>query len=323
MKKHKTVLQFEIWQECNNNCSFCYLWNENRHTPDNLKITAIQKAIDKIEDISIFDEYDTLAFIGGEFFQGQLRKNSLVKEKFYELMHKASELYNSGIVKEIWITATMCIGKCEEMYEILKFFNNHENVWIVTSWDTMGRFRTQKMRDTWEYHMRKLKQDFPSLKINVSTILSGDLIDKYLNDEFTFINMMNDYDCTFFFKQCGVLFDDRKVGSFSEAKRLSNIKIPNFFPERNKFLQFLIKFRQQEPEILYDKLFNVQYRADDLYRNYNVSDRQMELNHREKDETRESMDFSVMGCGHIILYSAYIDSDKCVLCDKAMIEQIS
>ena len=43
----------------------------------------------------------------------------------------------------------------------------------------------------------------------------------------------------------------------------------------------------------------------------------------EDDETRESMDFSVMGCGHIILYSAYIDSDKCVLCDKAMIEQIS
>lgn len=323
MKQNKKILQFELWQECNNNCKFCYLWRENKHTPDELKLSALQKTIDKISDLTIYEEYDTLAFIGGEFFQGQLRKNSAVKEKFYELIHKAAELYNNGTVKEIWLTATMCIGRCEEMYELLKLFNNHKNIWIVTSWDTMGRFQTQKMEDNWKFHMHKLLEEFPDIQINVSTILTGDLVDKYLNNEFTFISMMKEYKCTFFFKQCGPLYDDHEVGGFNEAKRKSNIRLPNFFPTREKFLQFLMKFKQQEPDILYNKLFNVHYRADDLYRNYNVPERQMEQNHRTKDKVRESLDYAVMDCGHIILYAAYCDSDKCVLCDKEMIDQIS
>ena len=37
-------IQFELWQECNSQCKFCYLGKDNRYTPNELKLSAMQKA---------------------------------------------------------------------------------------------------------------------------------------------------------------------------------------------------------------------------------------------------------------------------------------
>ena len=65
-------LQFELWEECNSYCKFCYLGKENRCTPNRLKINACKNALKMISDMSFYPEYNTLAYLGGEFFQGQL-----------------------------------------------------------------------------------------------------------------------------------------------------------------------------------------------------------------------------------------------------------
>ena len=59
-------IQFELWQECNSQCKFCYLGKDNRYTPNELKLSAMQKALNKISDLSIYPEFDTIAFLGGE-----------------------------------------------------------------------------------------------------------------------------------------------------------------------------------------------------------------------------------------------------------------
>lgn len=311
-------LQFEIWEACNNKCTFCYLGKENRCTPDELKLSALKKVRNKIADKSLYPEYNTLAFIGGEFFQGQLN-NPEVKSEFMELMKDAANLLNQGIIEYVWICATLTIGDQKDLYETLNLFPKKDGVWILTSWDTKGRFHTEKMLENWQYHMKKIHELYPEIKLNTTSILTGDLINKYLNNEFTFKELGQEYNTEFFLKQCG-------LGAFSSKEKMNEV-VGDFFPKRKDFLKFLSKFKRQESELLWNKLFNVNYRADTLYRNFNDKNKQMSLNIRNKNSKSEVEEASNENeclvnpkCGHSISYQAYIDSNKCVLCDKQMIE---
>lgn len=316
------TLQFELWQECNNKCDFCYLGISNRYTSDNVKIESLKKTYTTICDETNYPKYNCIGYIGGEFFQGQL-KNPEVKLWFYKLMTKTAELYNNGTIRQVWISATLTIGNQSDLYEILKLFNNWDGIWITTSWDTKGRFKSEKMLSTWEYHVKNLTALYPGLKINITTILTGDLIDKYLNGEISFNKMMIDYNASFFFKQCGSLIDLKRgdMEEIIEAKNKSNNIIPNFFPTRSKFIKFLIKFKQQETIDTWSRLFNIEYRADNLIRNYN--DGHSDVNQRYKHTKAEDLNFKQMECGHPTAYAAYIDSNKCCLCDKIKISQFN
>lgn len=312
-------LQVELWQECNSKCKFCYLGKENNYTPDVLKISACEKTLKLISDLSNYPEYDTLAYLGGEFFQGQM-KNPQVKEAFMNLMKKTAELLNQGYVNHVWIYATLTIGNQEDLYEVLKLFEGHKGeLWILTSYDTIGRFHTPKMEENWSYHMKNIHNMYPDILFNITTILSEDCIDKYLNDEISFQKMIEEYHTTFFFKQCGTA---------NMSVEEMNKHLPHFIPPRDKFLKFLTKFKQQESSEMWDKLFNIKYRADMLYRNANNEEQQMQAQQRFKDGKAE-VDLSYHGpeadlapCGHMATYQAYSDCNGCVICDKNLIEEL-
>jgi hypothetical protein len=96
------------------------------------------------------------------------------------------------------------------------------------------------------------------------------------------------------------------------------------FVTRERFLEFLTTMYQEEPH-LYDKLFNINYRADTLMRNFNDMDRHMVLNVRLKG-TKIEMDEKTINvkankCGHPMDYTPYIDSNDCCLCDKLRIKE--
>lgn len=340
----KKSLQFELWHECNSKCKFCYLGNNNNKTPIKLKLKAINDALAFISNEENLKEYSVLSYIGGEFFQGQLETQE-IKEAFFNLIRKTAELQINNIISEVWLMCTMTIGDQADLYESLNILQNEynkanksnlmEQIWLVTSYDTIGRFHTQKMLDTWDYHMKHIHEIYPSLKFNVCTILTQDLITKYLNDEFSFHDFQNEYNANFFFKQPSpgstqpIHKDLPLLDQYYEAKQIMESKLPGFFPQRSTFLKFLIKFKQDCPE-LYDKLFNLVYRADDLYRNFNDEDtgHRMQQNHRNKITLEENIvgdekdcGQNINKCGHLINYSGYIDSKECMICDRNLIKK--
>lgn len=308
-------LQFELWQECNSKCTFCYLGRNNCGTPDEVKLTNMNNAIKMLSDEKTFEEYDTIAFIGGEFFQGQLNTKE-VKDKFMELMSLTANLLNEGIIKHVWLYATMTIGDQKDLYETLDLFKDTDgDFWVLTSYDTLGRFHTQKMEDNWSYHMKNIHKLYPNFKFNITTIITGDLIEKYLDGRFDFKKIQEEYNTAFFIKLCA-----GPEGMYS-SKIDTNKELGNFFPKRSEFIKFLVKIKKESPE-LYDKLFNINYRADTLYCEYQGK---MEEIHRDKETKLESYNPEIdhiMNCGHLSIYNCYIDSDKCALCDKLKIEDM-
>ena len=312
-------MQFELWQECNNRCKFCYLGKNIRHTDTDKKIEALHKVYEKICDTSIYKQYDTLAFIGGEFFQGQLN-DPQVHDLFFKLMRKVAELADNNVVKEVWISVTLTIGAQKDLYDTLELFKDKSKLWLLTSWDSKWRFHTKKMEDNWEYHMKHIHQLYPEIKLNTTIILTGDFIDKYLLNEFNLNSFSEEFNTAFFFKQpaSGQVIT---ASNNQEVKAKVNEIMPNFFPTKKQFLCFLVKFKQSEHEVNWSKLFNIQYRADDVFRNYNDG-RQMVQSHRYKGTVEETIEEAHLPCGHSINYDCYVDQPGCVLCDKQKIERM-
>ena len=138
------VLQFELWRECNCFCTFCTLREYNHSTPDRLKIEALDTALKELKGINS-NIHETVGFIGGEFFQGQL-SNIDVKNKFMEIMQYTNDMLNNKLIDNVWINASLLIGNQKDLYDTINVFkNNEDKLWILTSYDTMGRFHSKKM----------------------------------------------------------------------------------------------------------------------------------------------------------------------------------
>lgn len=318
------IMQFELWQECNNKCSFCYLGKNVLNTPKERKLQAIEQAYQKISDNQNYPHYDCLAFIGGEFFQGQLRDDE-VRHSFFLLMRKAADLANRRIIKEVWISATLTIGNQADLFAVIDLFDDPSQVWILTSWDSIGRFHSPKMEQTWRANMKRLKEVYPTIKLNTTIILTAHFISLYLADKFDIERFSQEYQTSFFFKQCGSGESFSHLAPTPEnnllVKQERNKQWGDFFPERKQFMEFLCKFRQKESLLNWTKLFNIHYRADDLYRNFNDKS-DMELTHRYKDTVGETNEMGHLPCGHLMAYDAYVDQPGCVLCDKHKVEQL-
>jgi len=332
---NKKSLQFEIWQECNNLCTYCYLGKENRFTSDELKIDALNKVYERIcsEDYSV---YNNISFIGGEFFQGQL--NTLeIKNLFMQIMQKTAELLKDNVIESVWLTTTMTLGDQKELYEVCELFKDYipqtgfSGFWICTSWDINGRFHTNEMLTTWDFHMKKIRVKYPNIKFNTTIILMQSMIEAYLANEFSFKEFQQKYNTTLFFKQPGIGDIDYSnpenlsmLDHHTKLKQIMENKLNyRFMPTRVMFLRFLKKLLAEDLD-LYDRLYNIQYRADNLIRNHNDEERRMEENLRYKDSEQEILhgpDSKINICGHLLNYAMYLDSNKCMICDKKRIKE--
>lgn len=314
--------QFELWTECNSDCKFCYLGTQNKYTSTQKKLSNLEKTYNKICDVSLYNKVDTLGFIGGEFFQGQL-SDAQVKQMFLKLMRKCNELLDKRLIKNVWLCATLTIGQQRDLIETLNIFkDNIDKIWVLTSYDTIGRFHTERMKTTWLDNVKMLKNLYPSLNINITTIVTGDFIDKYINEELADLDYALRLGCSHFLKPPAPIQNDMfKGGSKEEVNKI----LPNFFPTRDKVRTFLLCYKNRESSYMYDKLFNMKYRSSYLQQydnNGNTHERhRIQGSHREiwmKNEQEESIN----KCGHSSQYCCYIDTEDCCICDKEQIDKM-
>ena len=313
-------IQYELWRECNCKCTYCTLGIDNCLTSNELKLQSMQTAIDEMKQFKS-NEHQTVGFIGGEFFQGQLNTPE-IKSKFMELITEANNLLNNNIVKDLWLNASLLIVNQDDLYEAINLIDDKTKLWVLTSYDTIGRFHTSKMLDTWKYHMNKLHNDYPEVKLNTTSILTGDFIEKYLNDEFDIEDFKAKYHTNLFLKTTV------KPGHLSHlTKQEINDKIGNFFPKQEKFQEFLFTYYSREGEDEYHKLFSNDLRADEVRKNFNDENKRNIKFIRDKNTLEETIDcidehIDNLPCGHSSIYQSYVDSDDCSICDKQQILDI-
>lgn len=313
-------IQYELWRECNCNCTYCTLGFDNHKTENKLKLQSMQTAIDEMKNFEP-NEHQTVGFIGGEFFQGQLNTPE-IKSKFMELIKVANDLLNNHIVKDLWLNASLLIGNQKDLYEAIDLIDDKTKLWILTSYDSIGRFHTPKMLETWQYHMKNIHNLYPEIKLNTTSILTGDFIEKYLNDNIDIKEFKATYHTNLFLKTTV------KPGHLSHlSKQEINDKIGNFFPTQERFQEFLFTFYMREGAEEYHNLFSNDLRADEVRKNYNIDTKRNIKFIRDKQTLEETIDLidehiDNLSCGHSTIYQCYIDSDDCCICNKQEIGEL-
>lgn len=350
----KRSFQWELWQCCNNLCSFCYIGKDNKRTDKERQLKSLQDLKLALSELD-FDEYNNISLIGGEFFQGQLADED-VRRNFFEIITTIAHLYASKKIGSIWISATLTIGNQEDLYEMIEIFNKagvrphpdygSSGLWICTSWDAEGRFHSDKARENWEFHMKNLRERYPWVKKNTTIILMQKMCEMYISGEYSPHKFMEEFDTALFYKTPGltqqsyygvddlpdmlVCAEEGRIPEYMTKikKKLQKEIGFQFFPDRRTFRAFLLKYAKEDADT-YDKLFNVTYRADELYRNYNDVQDSCELD-RNKYSNFESNEryeciinpecrIETFNKKHTTMYANYSDCNTCMMCDKNQI----
>ena len=305
-------IMVELWEECNNFCEFCFIDSFNKKTNDDIKLNNIQLAKDILNKIN--EPKKAFGLIGGEFFQGQLN-TSFIKDSFYDLCKLIFDKMNNELIEDFWCCCTLTIGNQQDLYHLIDLFNktikNKEKhkFWILTSYDTKGRYTSKQKFDNWNNHMLNLQQ-YPFIKFNVTSILSQDFCEKVIKNKLNLNEFRQKYQCKLFFKQP----TQTRCGKKEEL----NKKISWFFVKRKTFLEFLQKIKKDYTE-LFDEILNIDLRADTVYSEIRGI-KEIDPHIRNKETWDETDSDYNAKCGHIINYQCYSDSDACCLCDYLKIK---
>lgn len=307
-------LQFELWQDCDNLCDWCYLKTHRVLTDNFQKVDNINKAIASIINLDI-REFNAIGLIGGEFFQGQLL-DPLVKTAFYDLIRLINKRMLSKEIQEFWLTASLIKSNQTDLFESLSLleldkYAPNQRVLICTSYDTLGRFHTKEAEQTWFKNLASLKKAFPKIVLHTQTILTQHLMESVLLNPKLFDNIlmhsMLDFKIPNYFRDKDLAING--VSDFRELLCKNLYKFPKkFFIENRKILlQFLPIYVKIFGK---DKLNNLINYPTLRSHTLQIFSEEYTLSNRwEYNSDR------YLPCGHLIDGRCYIDSDRCMYCD--------
>ena len=319
------TIQFELWQNCDNNCPWCYL-REGRVIADpNKMICNIDQACEILDDKERMKQYNGIGLIGGEFFQGQLSTPEL-KSKFLSLISKINSMILSGEIIEAWITASLTKELPQDLIDTLNCFSfeqfsDNNRVFLCTSYDTDGRFRDKQHKELWYNNLKKIRDIFPEqLYIHTQIITTQAFLEEVESGEFSF-ERIGQYSSVDYKLPGGyrVHYTDelRDTKKYIEYLRtIKNSFPPKFFIEsRASFLKFLEKVARFYGAEKLKQFATNKARSMTLISfsdSHTILDRWDEHNSHENAEV----------CGHPYDSFCYLDSDNCSRCDALQLYDI-
>ena len=240
----KKFLQFELWKNCHVNCKFCFNKYQPTFNAEN-KLKNLQRIINILKTDEI-NNYNELGFIGGEFFGGQLDQKK-VEDKFYEALEIIANLLKTNKLNKFYIATSLIFDIKDYFQKFIDFFIDNKllkRLCICTSYDTFGRFKSNKEEELWQMNMLYLHNQYPMLELHTQIIITEDFIQKVLKNEFDIQNFSKKFNTSIDYNIPHTGYDYRNKEEFDKY-------VPNFLPKRNDFLNFLKK------TIILDKSINI------------------------------------------------------------------
>lgn len=186
------IYEFLLWDNCNNNCKFCFQKKNPRLFSIQQQASIIEKVLQFLKDDN-FEEQSHIMLAGGEIFDNAQRSflipffdkiTNLILEKHINLVYLNTNLiYNADSMKLLM--------------QCLDFFSKKnvlDNLRFTTSYDINGRFKNDDDRLLFLKNIHTLKTKHQNLKIFVNMILTNDLCNNLIQDNFNIFQFMDKHD---------------------------------------------------------------------------------------------------------------------------------
>mgnify|MGYP002520884731 CR=1 FL=1 len=284
-----TIIEFLLWDNCNNNCKFCFLKNgkSNKVIVTTSEKNNIFKYIKNyITNTNLFIPGNHLLLCGGEIFDTPMSES---KKNWIDLTKTVVSSLKSNIIGEFYLNTNLLYDINMELTQFLDCFaknNILHRVHFTTSYDLVGRFKDSSYRKLFLDNLIKIREQYPSLNIFVNTILTKQVCLLVQDRDFS----VKDFQDTYKVKLNVIpyiVLDDLMAPSFSEVSNA------------------LLTIDAELPGFLANYTQNFEY-----------DNPRKVLKYYTTDKTFMDVTANTNKCGHSINFTHYNkDTKSCFICD--------
>lgn len=255
VKNENKFIQYELWKECRNGCEFCF--NRGQKSLD--KIERLNYVIEKLNDPEV-DEYNEIGFIGGEFFDIELRDEK-VQRLFFQLFKICADKVQAGKLDKIYVTTGLIFDIQPYLIpflEFLRIWGISDKTLLCTSYDTKYRFHTPEKEELWKNNMKYIHEHYNEVKLHTEIIVTQDFINKVLDETFSITKFKEEYNT-------GIDYIEPSSGFYFNDKKDAAKYLIDFFPTKSSFIKFLKKTVLENHEIDLTTFLSMEVRSDKIY----------------------------------------------------------
>ena len=280
----KPIYEFLVWDNCLNNCQFCFQRSNPRLFTYNQQKNILQKVLQFLQS-SNYQINSHVLIVGGELFDDINRQTFL-----YSFFNALSLNIVQQNIDLLYINTNLIYSRQileENLFPILDIFEHKKiqsHIKIATSFDLVGRFKSIISKQQFLSNLQYLTSQYHNYEFVVNIILTDQLCNSILNKTFDVFKFMNTYNVKVNFIPYIIL--DNNLAS-SRGKIIST-------------LQYLASI-------------NAKFVADWLH---NIDLKQP----RKMFYCNKNMEFigcecGLSTCGHSQNFKLYSNSKSCFVCD--------
>jgi len=282
MSKCMPIYEFIVWENCNNNCEFCF----QRANPKLYNQTQRKQAIENVLSFIESDQFlkgSHLLIVGGEIFHLNSLSDQVVLFDFYN--HIIDYMKNNTI-ELLYINTNLIYEDLTLLKKVLDNFESQgllSRVRFTTSYDLDGRYKTEEIRQIFIKNLKEIRRVYSDLHMVANTILTKKVCDLINSGNLSIKNLMEDFGC--WVNLVPYIVYDKKLS----ASREDIFNALQAVEEENE--GYISKYVQN-------------LSLDQEKRVYINNNGKYELCMSEKNK-----------CGHSINFNRYSENGSCYICD--------
>jgi len=189
---YKRIYEFLVWDNCNNNCQFCWQREKPRlydHTTRGLILEEVIKFIQSDK----FIKGSHILVCGGEIFD-KPSDFSILSNFFSTII----QFMKKDIIELLYINTNLIYLNINGVYDLLeqlKEANLIDRIRFTTSYDIEGRFKSERDRSIMLTNLETIGQKYPNMHIVANTILTKPACKAILDGKFNIAEFMKRNNC--------------------------------------------------------------------------------------------------------------------------------
>ena len=186
------VVELLVWDNCNNQCSFCFQRNNPRVFNQETRQFILDEAI-KFIDSDKFVKGSHVLIVGGEIFYNTADQRML-SNFFTQIVERMLD----NTIDLLYINTNLLYSDTTNLYnflELIEWNNLFDRLRFTTSYDIAGRFKTKEDEELMLNNLLEVKRLYPKCQIVTNIILTKPMCEAILNDTFSAKYFMVKYNC--------------------------------------------------------------------------------------------------------------------------------
>lgn len=189
---YKKIYEFLVWDNCNNNCQFCWQREKPRLYNKMERGMILQQVLEFIKS-DRFEKGSHILICGGEVFDKPSDFEDL------DIFFSTIVLFmKADIVDLLYINTNLIYVNINGLYNLLEMLKEAgltHRIRFTTSYDLQGRFKSERDRTLMLTNLETITQHYPDMYTVVNTILTKPVCEAILDGRYNMAEFMKQYNC--------------------------------------------------------------------------------------------------------------------------------